>query len=483
MPDAEGQPRRKRQRADSQSPHADDGAHDRDPDPGHSRGSADEVSACQSCRRRKLRCSKQQPCQQCERLHVNCTYHHERRRPGFKPGAIEALSQRVANLEQMFLGQALMFQHRLGLGHEGSHVTGISDGRQADLHSSIADIRETYLNAATEACSRPNLVERSGPAQDDAQSHMQNLELCRENGVNHDTDELLPSESILRGLVAWYFENVHRWIPVLHQRRFWEMFNNPEERPRMHIILLSMTSCCLQFERPSDMSLERSKTIITRCRHAVILKSMEHFSVESLQALVILAFNLIGSGQGPRSWGIIGSMVRTAEQLRLDMEPVEEGTSERDQDGYMIRRMTFLPLARTWIEEEERRRVFWCVFMLDRFCSVATGWGNGLVGAGSRRRLPCEGLLWERGTPVDTPFFQAETETHAPTPRGGEESPENDSISNIGGLAFCLEATDTLNLVTKFLLQRAVQFTGSQQVRLWLLKFKELDLRLVKYAY
>ena len=69
---------------------------------------------------------------------------------------------------------------------------------------------------------------------------------------------------------------------------------------------------------------------------------MECFSVESLQALVILAFDIIGRGQGPSSWSIVGSMTRTVEQLRLDTEPTDSESSGLDVD-YLIRRMSFLP--------------------------------------------------------------------------------------------------------------------------------------------
>jgi hypothetical protein len=206
---------------------------------------------------------------------------------------------------------------------------------------------------------------------------------------------------------------------------------------------------------------------------------MECFSVESLQALVILAFDIIGRGQGPSSWSIVGSMTRTVEQLRLDTEPTDSESSGLDVD-YLIRRMSFLPSAKTWAEEEERRRVFWCVFMMDRFSSVATGWGNSITGAGLRRRLPCEGTIWEREVPVQTPYFGSEPTVQVSTPTSEKPLSESGAMEHIGGFAFCLEASDNLNLVTSFFLQRAVKFEGPQQVRLWLLKFRELDLRLVK---
>lgn len=64
-------------------------------------------------------------------------------------------------------------------------------------------------------------------------------------------------------------------------------------------------------------------------------------------------------------------MTRTVEQLRLSVEE-EEGRALEGE--YLIRRMSFLRQAESWPEVEERRRVFWNVFLMDRFCSIATGY-------------------------------------------------------------------------------------------------------------
>jgi hypothetical protein len=173
-------------------------------------------------------------------------------------------------------------------------------------------------------------------------------------------------------------------------------------------------------------------------------------------------------------------MARTVEQLRLDTESPVDAASGNDKDNYLVRRMTFLPRPKTWVEEEERRRVFWCVFMMNRFCSVATGWSNSISRAEVRRRLPCEGSIWKREVPVQTPYFDSDNGVQVSTPTSERLTHETEAVEHIGGFAFCLEASDNLNLVSSFFLQREVKFEGRQQVRLWLLRFKELDLRLVK---
>ena len=65
-------------------------------------------------------------------------------------------------------------------------------------------------------------------------------------------------------------------------------------------------------------------------------------------------------------------MTRTVEQLQLSVERGDDG-GHRERNEYLIRRLVFLQPAGSWVEEEGRRRLFWTVFLLDRFCSVTTG--------------------------------------------------------------------------------------------------------------
>jgi hypothetical protein len=58
---------------------------------------------------------------------------------------------------------------------------------------------------------------------------------------------------------------------------------------------------------------------------------------------------------------IIGSLTRTVEYLQLTIE-----TDEKPQQG-LLRALRLLRDSESWAEAEERRRVFWNVFILDRY--------------------------------------------------------------------------------------------------------------------
>lgn len=177
-------------------------------------------------------------------------------------------------------------------------------------------------------------------------------------------------------------------------------------------------------------------------------------------------------------------MARTVEQLQLSVE--EDSLAHRSGET-LIRRMAFLKPSKSWREAEERRRLFWTVFLMDRFCSVSTGWNVSLTTADVKRRLPCEGALWQRENEVLTPYFGISDSESKGTPQAQAHSmlldrhdPKEESI---GGFAYCIEATESLALVSNFFVHQPLDVRNVEETQLWLMRFKELDLRLVQYFY
>lgn len=144
--------------------------------------------------------------------------------------------------------------------------------------------------------------------------------------------------------------------------------------------------------------------------------------------------------------------------------------------------MIFLPPCKNWCDLEERRRVFWSVFVMDRFCSVATGWNLSLTSADVRRRLPCEGALWEAGQPLSTqpPYFGVSDQPSKSSGALPAQSPGTEDQASVGGFAYMIEATESLSLVTSFFLHQAVDVSRAQECQMWIMRFKELDLRLLQ---
>lgn len=341
--------------------------------------------------------------------------------------------------------------------------------------------------------------------------------------------QILP-DNLVNAVLDAYFSVVHPFIPIIHEMLFRSRLRDPNERPKLVVVLHAMMVCALRYvanERLAVEWLERDPDALQRSREFVVLSGMDGLSVENLQALVIMAFVHIGDGEANKAWPIIGTLTRAAVYLRLHTE-----AEETERGEVSLNPLFSLPPARVWTETEERRRVFWNVFLLDRFCSTVTGyvgffempsfesnisyqsWNMNLSSEDVHVRLPSDGLYWVKEEPVTTPFFNIwdaslgrigksvsflpshftsladkEKQTSATAPASERVSPDGRApesrsvdVSTIGSFAYCVEATESLNRVVKFFLQRPVNFQSRQEFSAWLTRFKELDLQLIQYA-
>ncbi|KAF5242945.1 hypothetical protein FANTH_8441 [Fusarium anthophilum] len=482
------------QENDEDSPPRLNGVHSDEPRPEkRKRTSKDDPQgpSCSLCRRRKAKCSRDQPCGTCIKLGAECIYDQEKSKPGMRAGAIETLTQRVATLENMFVGQGVLWQQ---IWNSIKQPNNQQYGQTPDSHPDISiqqmasDVRRHLTELPlSEICPQVDSVvegTQQGSTFDAANTHQPKNTPSLQHQISLGT---LPPDDLVDSMVNIYFNQIHPWIPMLHEPTFRGLLSNPSGRAQVSTILHAIVSLCIRFS--DDPKLQNAPELRTQystsCRQTVILASMESFSVENLQAMTICAFDIIGSGRGPSAWSIVGSMSRTVEQLRLSTEE-EETQSHQSRSKALIERVAFLPPASTWAEVEERRRIFWNVFLMDRFCSICTGWNLSLTSADVTRRLPCEGAIWETGEPsqTPTPYFGISTRSHdrekdyLPATRDTE-----DGQASLGGFAFCIEATESLSLVTSFFLQYRVDFKEVHEVQRWLMRFKQLDLRLVQWKF
>lgn len=119
---------------------------------------------------------------------------------------------------------------------------------------------------------------------------------------------------------------------------------------------------------------------------------------------------------------------------------------------------------------------------------MTTGWNTSLTSNDVHRRLPADGGLWHNEEPVTTPFFGiwdrsagkigtliAFLPTDKPSPTAQVD------MSTVGAFAYRVEATESLSRVTTFFLQQRINHRDRQEMGSWLMRFKELDLRLVSW--
>lgn len=158
-------------------------------------------------------------------------------------------------------------------------------------------------------------------------------------------------------------------------------------------------------------------------------------------------------GNGPKSWAIVDSLRKTIEHLQLNFEDDEIHPPDQKTPQKFVHRITFLGRPKSWTDSEERRRLFWNVFLLDRFCSISRGSKPSLTCADARRRLPCENSIWEVEKSVRTRYFgiqDMEISDFSDSSISAEETTEE--VKFLGAFAYCIEATEFLvSSCSKFL--------------------------------
>lgn len=102
---------------------------------------------------------------------------------------------------------------------------------------------------------------------------------------------------VVAELLDAYFETIHPWVPILHETRFRQRLADSKHRDRSFVILHAILVAALRLVDDTrfcapivDIHLEEK-----RSRHYVLVNGMSDLSLESLQALVIIAFTDVSS--------------------------------------------------------------------------------------------------------------------------------------------------------------------------------------------
>lgn len=417
--------------------------------------------ACIACRKRKRRCSREEPCKMCYRSGVECVYENPRKR-GVKKGIVEVLKQRIDHLEAMVMGQNILLE-------PFADILRTSKAGGAPVIPLVATENTDHKDLKRQVEKTTEMVLDEDNRNMGADFNNNNIDIsprkkrCLSDGGSDLTSDrsILPPWEIIEQLLPIYFDQIHPWIPILHQPSLMAEITRYSYHKHLRV-LQSIVAVTIKF---LDISAEEQSYFYQRCRECVLLACMDRFSIETLRAAIILGFDTIGCGKGPRSWSIVSSATRIVEQLGLSVEEDDE------ENNILLNRIGFLEKSKSPSEREERRRIFWALFLMDRFCSVTTGWNTSMMSSTIRRRLPMEGWYFSAGNDKKARYFNI-SETNIDTV---------DEEDALGGYSYLVEATECLSKVASFLLKEKINSQSIQASRDWLTKFQALDSMLIRW--
>ncbi|KKK24753.1 hypothetical protein ARAM_006049 [Aspergillus rambellii] len=282
----------------------------------------------------------------------------------------------------------------------------------------------------------------------------------------------LPPYDLLYALVDLYFEHINTWCPILHRRTTLDTFFGPsplEEADRM--VLYSIVVTTLRYSSDSRLTDGNRKRYHDFSKQKVLLYGLENSSVKALQALVILALDLVGSSNGPPGWKLLALITRSVVQLGLAVETKSSLISPVYPSIYTLRAVT-LPEPDSWIEDEGRRRLFWMVYLLDRYSTIATAFDFALDDKDIDRKLPCKEEYFIKNQPVETRWFQSSTDRADRLTRS----------ENVGSFGLYVEILGILSRIHLFL-KRPVDIGALSDVEEWQAMYRKLDDELTTWEF
>ena len=96
----------------------------------------------------------------------------------------------------------------------------------------------------------------------------------------------------LNAIFEVYFSHIHPWIPMIHQGRLVRRLREPVERPKLEVVLQAMVLIGSRFIVPDDDPAEHVDSSNSEMlRSWIVSKATSSMCLESLQALIIVAFN------------------------------------------------------------------------------------------------------------------------------------------------------------------------------------------------
>ncbi|PNH44603.1 hypothetical protein VD0004_g3095 [Verticillium dahliae] len=476
--------------------------------------------SCELCKQRKVKCDRGQPsCGWCSRNGAICEY-KERKKPGLRAGYGRELEQRLDKLEEVLRAHAEILQASLTSGqhqhHHGaphSHATPSVRASNPSLPSDHGTPRENNKPSTYPSTSQPmefgmppptpsmhefqpqlpmgsmpapnqvaNMQQPSSAAQayynpnQTNQLHSPDVPMTQAGQSNATPDQDLPPYDLLYALVDLYFKHINTWCPILHRKTTLDSLFGPttvEETDR--ILLHAIVATTLRYSTDSRLTEESREHYHSIAKQRVLLYGMEHSSVKSLQALVVLALDLVGSSNGPPGWNIMALITRSVVQLGLAVESTSFSVSPNFTSIYTLRAM-ILPEPKDFIEEESRRRLFWMIYLLDRYATIATAFEFALDDKEIDRTLPCRDDLWIKNQKVETRWFRLQ-EQEEPNPEYDVNKPEN-----LGAFSYYIEILAILSKVHKFL-KLPVDISALSDVEQWQMRYKELDNMLTSWKF
>jgi len=162
---------------------------------------------------------------------------------------------------------------------------------------------------------------------------------------------ILGDAAEVQAVVGAYFTTVHTWLPFVSKKRLYQNLTNPLAEPGADLALLFVCMKLITQRPPEGAETPHTSLYWTAKQFYNMVKSNGIYSVHLVQAAILITLYEIGHAIYPAAYLSAGCCARLGHAM---------GLHNRNAASQMLRRPS------TWTEQEEIRRIWWAVIILDR---------------------------------------------------------------------------------------------------------------------
>ena len=315
---------------------------------------------------------------------MECVY-REKGQPGLRAGYGKSVEHRLNQLEETVQQMTLTL-----------HDLTINTTQSPPLDTTLWESARPALltDNVNESPSWP-----SGEPLPETQLAITGLEgeipLAADQGRTPQAQIDLPPNDVLVDLAELFFELIYPCTRLFHKQRFLNNMFSSDRRLLLHAI----TVVSFRYWIKADPGPSQRDRYVQASRDKILLTATDECSVISTQALILLAVDAMGHAPGPRTWSVMAHLTAAAHQLGLAKDT---GEVNQETNITLVRNEALNEsMSLSLIDQEERRRLFWTIYVLERFSSLSHGSPCSVDVKNIKQRFPGREEDWDRPARTD----------------------------------------------------------------------------------
>ncbi|KAL7918089.1 fungal-specific transcription factor domain-containing protein [Trichoderma austrokoningii] len=366
--------------------------------------------ACDACRARKVKCDTQDPpCNRCAKMGISCKFSGRAKPTNSKIGMsrfLETLNNRLKQAEAQLASTHSMQQNQLqfsmawgDIDRSGlmtsspPHITS-SQEAQSQWNSVPAPTYPTYgLRGSDAITPTTSATETSALLPIDNFTYTNSADVMMAQNIldiqpfefesmifntPSPTSEPMPNilDPTLQKLYKRYFDVFHPLIPIINRGRF--ELEISQSCPTLELQALSYAMAALtafsvpELQNCAKFYHEQARNLIDLCERQEGGDSLGNINI--LQAYAIVTFYELRRPNFARAYLTLGRAIRLVQILGLDNKKSNSGMNARWGLSKQPSHST------SPAEQEEKRRVFWILFIFDSFASLRSNISPAFTG-------------------------------------------------------------------------------------------------------